>query len=125
MRLSLLFIKNDCRVNIVFDGVTRHHTKRSTTKRIVDCYRTKIDMQVAKCELLSLSEQHKYANTDEQKSLYNKQIIDLRKKIKSLEKKMSDTSVDVGERLHKQVLEYIDRLENDYCNKDIKKSLPI
>jgi hypothetical protein len=87
MRLCLLFIRHGCRVNIVFDGVTRHHSKRSTTKRTVDCYRTKIDMHVAKCELIFVSDEHKHETTEERKSHYNNRMLEIKKKNKDNGKK--------------------------------------
>ena len=52
IRLCLLFINNGCCVCIICDGPVRHHTKRSTTKRLVDCYRNKIDFRLKKFLIL-------------------------------------------------------------------------
>ena len=38
IKICLLFTASGCCVNIVCDGEKRHHSKRSTTKRSVDCY---------------------------------------------------------------------------------------
>jgi hypothetical protein len=54
MRLALLFLKNGCRVNLIFDGEQRHHTKRATTKRKVDALKNRIDCQVLKCQLSNI-----------------------------------------------------------------------
>ena len=64
MRLSLKFIKNGCRVNIVFDGTRRHHSNRSTTKRFVEFFRNKVDYHFDKCNLLSMIEDAKYLENE-------------------------------------------------------------
>ena len=51
MQLALLFIKNGCRVNLVFDGTQRHHTKHATSKRKIELLKNKVDCQVLKCQL--------------------------------------------------------------------------
>jgi hypothetical protein len=67
MRLSLLFIKKGCHVNIIFDGSTRHHTKRSTIERKVDCHRTKVDYHVLKFDLTRMHNDLKYIRDEEEK----------------------------------------------------------
>jgi hypothetical protein len=74
MRLCMLFVHNKCRVNIVFDGTTRHHTKRATTKRYVDAYRTKVEYQVGKGLLSRLNDQLKSTTDDEEIKQINADI---------------------------------------------------
>jgi hypothetical protein len=107
MRLCLIFVRNCCRINIVFDGTKRHHSKRSTIKRTVDCYRNKVDYHVAKCLLSTLNERYKTAITDINKAQQTEEINKVRKEMKVLERKMSETLVDVGEKLVNAVKEEI------------------
>jgi hypothetical protein len=85
IRLCVLFINNG-RVNVVFDGTTRHHTKRSTTKRTVDLYWAKVDYHVYKCELSSLVEDRKGLIVDDEIAAQDKKIEEMRKKMNTLKK---------------------------------------
>ena len=100
MKLCLLLLKEGCCVNIVCDGDKRHHTKRSTTKRLVDCYRNKMDYHLMKCKLSSLVD-----DVVEE--------AEIRKKLNSMEKKVSEVFVDVGNKLFDEIQARISKLKED------------
>jgi hypothetical protein len=79
MRLCMVFIWKGCRVNIVFDGTTRHHSKRATTKRYVDGYKTKIEYQVARGALSNLNNSLKRAVTEVEVLNINNEITTIKK----------------------------------------------
>jgi hypothetical protein len=121
MRLSVLFMKKGCRVNIIFDGNKRHHSKKSTIKRAVDCYRNKIDHHVLKFDLSRMYEEINTTDTEEQKQLLMKKINDLKKKIKSMEKRMSEPFIDVGDVLVEKVKMQIEKITSDFGELFAKK----
>jgi hypothetical protein len=114
MRLSMVFIKNGCRVNIVFDGINRHHSKRSTTKRYVDGNRSKIEYQVGRGTLSTLNAELKRANTEVESNHLTLEIAKVKKKIKAMERKMSESFIDVGEKLVQKVKQQINQMCNDH-----------
>jgi diphthamide synthase (EF-2-diphthine--ammonia ligase) len=123
MRLALLFIKNRCRVNLIFDGEQRHHTKRATTKRKVDSLKNRIDIQILKCELSMIMNNQLELDTEEGKNERDNQIDDLKKKIRTIQKQNSETVVDVGKILVDHVKKEIDRLQESHECAEIHKVL--
>ena len=99
LQLCCLLIKNGCCVNIVCDGDRRHHSKRSTTKREVDCYRNRVDYHFLKCKLSCLPIDN--ITTDD--GIEDLEIKELKKKVKRLEKKVSETVVDVGNVMYNEI----------------------
>jgi hypothetical protein len=114
MRLVVLFILKGCHVNIIFDGNTRHHTKRSTIKRKVDCHRTKVDYHVLKHDLSQMYTDLNNITCKEEKQKMTKNIAQIKKKLKSMDKMLSESIVDVGDALVEKVKQHIDKIEIDF-----------
>jgi hypothetical protein len=114
MRLSLLLIKKGCRVNIVFDGNNRHHSKRSTTKRTIECYVNKIDYHESKFELSHQCEQVKLISDEEEKKKTTNLIDQNKKRLRTLEKKLSDEIIDVGTTLVERVKQQIEFIRSEF-----------
>ena len=106
LQLCCLLIKNGCCVKIVCDGDRRHHSKRSTTKREVDCYRNRVDYHFLKCKLSCLPIDN--ITTDD--GIEDLEIKELKKKVKRLEKKVSETVVDVGNILYHEIKNRINKM---------------
>jgi hypothetical protein len=113
MRPCLKFINSGCRVNIVLDGVTRHHTKRSTIKRMIDCHCGKVDFHINKCELSELIEEKKTLISQEEKIDMDKKIETKKKQMASAKKKLSEAIVDVGEKLLLKIKEKLIKIQYD------------
>ena len=54
IKLAQLFASLSFDVVIVCDGASRHHSKRSTTKRLADCHRNLVSLQHDQSKLLHL-----------------------------------------------------------------------
>jgi predicted DNA-binding protein YlxM (UPF0122 family) len=113
LQLCLLFVNSGCRVVIVFDGTTRHHSKRSTTKRTADCHRLKIDFHYNKC-LLSSKVLLARTAQDVEKDCILLDINKVKKVIKTIENKLSNEFIDVGEKLVLKVKEQINKIKTDH-----------
>ena len=100
MKLCLLLMNEGCWVHIVCDGEVRHHSKRATTKRLVDCYRNKMNYHLLKCQLASSENDC----TD---------VTDIRKKLNAMEKKVSENFVDVGNKLFEEIRNRISNMKKD------------
>ena len=87
IRLCSLFTEHGCCVNLVCDGNIRHHTKRSTAKRMIDSYRSKVEYHYLKCRLMSVSiERETDSLNDEERQQIDDEEILLKKEIKTIEK---------------------------------------
>ena len=77
LQLSILFTEQGCCVNIVCDGICRHHTKRSTSKRTIDLNRSKVDYHFLKCRLMSISfeREEDLITNDERQQFDNEEIL--------------------------------------------------
>jgi hypothetical protein len=100
INFSLVLIQTGFNVMLVFDGNTRHHSKRVTIQRSADAKRKKIELVIRKAELMRVAEHRRTLDSiDERKKLGDEEE-QINKRIKLLENFIQQRTIDVGDKLY-------------------------
>ena len=114
-QLIILLLNSGFAVTVICDGEKRHHTKRATTKRFTENYQMMLDHQRYKCMLIQCcSSSHTNNITSEEKEK-------LEKKIKSLERKLNEPMIDVGNELFNRIISEVQKLTGEFNDIDFNQ----
>jgi hypothetical protein len=97
-------------VMLVFDGESRHHSKRVTTQRIAECKKKKIEIVIRKSELMAIAQHRRTLDSIEERNNLSQQEDEIKKRIKSLENNIEHASLEVGDKLYILFQEEIKKL---------------
>jgi hypothetical protein len=115
------YIINVCRifqhvgfdVMVVFDGVVRHHSKRTTIQRQSECDRKRVEIIIHKSSLMNIIQQRRTVDSIEERNKLLLEEADIKKKIKTIERVIQQTTIDVGEKLFKNFSKQLEKLTNN------------
>jgi hypothetical protein len=96
LRLCAQFVKVGFRVVVVCDGSTRHHSKRSTTKRLAEAYKNRIYLHRNNTFLMSLLAQKTSSDSVEERGRLDNAIKIVNQKITTQQNKVRRSEIEVG-----------------------------
>jgi hypothetical protein len=99
INFATLLIDIGFNVMMVFDGNTRHHSKRVTSQRLADNKRKKIEIVIRKAELMSTAQRRRTLDSIEERKILIEEEEEIKKRIKTLENSLQHSTIDVGDNL--------------------------
>jgi hypothetical protein len=106
--LNTKYLLDFCRVHqlegfdvmVVFDGNHRHHSKRSTIQRQSENDRKRIELIINKSILMHIVQQRRLLDSIEERDKLLEEEVEV-KKIRTIERCLQQTTIDVGDTLYK------------------------
>jgi hypothetical protein len=111
MRLCAFLVESGFRIVIVCDGSTRHHSKRSTTKRITESFESRILLHRNNTFLMNVLSKRNLSDSIEERDRLDEAIRNIGTKITTLENKIKRSNINVGADLFCQITDGIAKLK--------------
>jgi hypothetical protein len=113
IRLCCMFVAVGFRVVIVCDGPTRHHSKRSTLKRIAETYKSRICLHRNNSFLMSLLASKNSSDSVAERSQLDAAIKVVGQKITTLQNKVRRSEIEVGTNVFTSIQDELSLLNYD------------
>jgi hypothetical protein len=111
VRLSSFLVESGFRIVIVCDGSSRHHSKRSTIKRVAESYNARICLHRNNTFLMNLLNKQNVSDSIEERDRLNEAITTNSAKVSTLQNKVKRSGIDVGADLFCQLSDSITKLK--------------
>jgi hypothetical protein len=110
IRLCTYLVSSGFRIVIVCDGCVRHHSKRSTTSRVSESYKTRILLHRNNSFLMSLVTKRNESDSIEERDKLDTAIKLVGNKITGLQNKLKRTGIDVGAQMFSDITDEVNKL---------------
>jgi hypothetical protein len=99
-------------VVLICDGHTRHDSKRATTERQANNYRSQVDLYQKRTRLMTIgSEKISLEDGSEPRKALLAEEAQLSKSVKTLERRQQQALVDVGDNFYQRLQQYVEELD--------------